>query len=60
MSRKDFDIKDINLAEQGRWKIVGNQMIFYDSDGVTPLRTFDLKDENGQPTSTNPVERVPA
>lgn len=49
----------IKKIEQGRWKRVGTQMIFYDEDGVTPLVTFDLKDKNGQPTAENPFERSP-
>lgn len=43
----------------GRWKIVNNQMIFYDSDGLTPLLTFDLKDQLGDPTVIAAFERLP-
>lgn len=53
------DINIIKKIETGRWKMVGNQIIFYDSDGTTPLYTFDLKDENGDPTMENPLERTP-
>ena len=53
------DLAYIKQIEQGRWKILDNQMIFYDSDGVTPIRTFDLKDKSGIPTATNVYERVP-
>lgn len=46
---------------EGRWKIdtTTNQLVFYDSDNVTPLVTFNLLDENGVSTSVNPTERVP-
>lgn len=53
----NFDI--IKKIETGRWKIVDNQMIFYNNDGVTPLLTFNLFDLNGIPTNTNVMERVP-
>jgi len=51
-------ISRILKIEQGRWKIISNQMIFYDEDGVTPFLTFNLKDAAGNPTELNPVERV--
>jgi hypothetical protein len=44
----------------GRWRIIANQMIFYAVDGVTPILTFDLKDEAGNPSMANVFERVPA
>ena len=53
------DIQKIKKIEQGRWKILNNQMIFYDSDGITPLVTFDLKDADGNPAEQNIYERVP-
>ena len=49
----------VKQIESGRWKIVNNQMIFYDSDGVTPILTFDLKDSDGNPIEAFPKERVP-
>ncbi len=49
----------IKQIEQGRWKIVNNQMIFYDNDNVTPIRTFDLKNQQGQPTMQGVFERTP-
>lgn len=54
------DITLIKQVEQGRWRIVSNQMIFYDSDGSTPLLTFDLKDSDGEPAMEGVYERVPA
>jgi hypothetical protein len=53
------DVTAIKKIETGRWKITNNQMIFYDDNGVTPLYTYDLKDDVGNPTMTNPFERVP-
>jgi hypothetical protein len=44
----------------GRWRIIANQMIFYADDGITPILTFDLKDEAGNPSMANVFERVPA
>ncbi len=46
--------------ETNRWKIVSNQFIIYDDDKVTPLYTFDLKDNLGQATEDSPKERTPA
>lgn len=54
-----LDVTFLRKMESGRWKIVANQMIFYDDDGVTPLRTFDLKDATGAPSMTSVFERVP-
>lgn len=42
----------------GRWKIVNNQMLFYAPDNVTLLATFNLLDQNGQPTMDAVFERV--
>ena len=50
----------IKKIENNRWRILNNQMIFYDDDNITPLLTFDLKDAGGQPTGNNPKERTPA
>lgn len=53
------NISNIFKVETGRWKIISNQMIFYDTDDTTPIYTFNLKDSSGNLTSTNPVERTP-
>ena len=53
------EVSFIKKVEEGRWKIVGNQLIIYDSNGTTPLKTFNLKDANGNPTQTNVLERTP-
>lgn len=52
-------IVENNQAAFGRWKIESNQLTIYASDGVTPLRVFDLLDENGLPTQTRIFERDP-
>ena len=54
-----IDATLIRKIEEGRWKIVNNQMVIYDDNGTTPLRTFDLFDANGDPSSTSVFERVP-
>ncbi len=54
------DLAILKQVETGRWKIIANQMIFYEDDGVTPLLTFDLKDEGGVATMIDVFERVPA
>jgi len=53
------DLAFIKQIEQGRWKVISNQMIFYDIDGVTPIRTFNLKGKDGTPTEASVYERVP-
>jgi hypothetical protein len=56
------DIKDdvelVRKIERGRWKIENNQMIFYDTNGTTPLLTFNLFDQVGTPTMEDVFERV--
>lgn len=42
----------------GKWEVVGNQLIMYDSDGSTPIYTFDLT-QDGVPTEFNPDLRTP-
>jgi hypothetical protein len=50
--------------EEGRWKIHitggdANRLVLYDTDNVTPLLKFDLKDSGGAATFINPFERLP-
>jgi len=42
----------------GKWEVVGNQFIIYDTDGVTPLYTYDLT-QDGIATEFNPDLRSP-
>lgn len=55
------DVALVMKIETGRWKIDTStkQMTFYDTDGVTPLRTYDLKDAVGAASVTEIMERVP-
>ena len=55
----DF-VETVKKIESNRWKITGNQLVVYDDDGLTPLKTFDLKDSAGQPAMENVYERDPA
>lgn len=55
----DF-MDDMFQAALGRWKIKNNQLTLYKDDGLTVLRTFDLKDGDGLPSSTQIFERDPA
>lgn len=48
---------DITLIKKylgNKWAIVGNQLIFYDDDKATPIRTFTL-DSATSPTTRTPV-----
>ena len=49
----DF-IKDM---EGGRWRIVGTQMIFYDSAGTTEVARFNLYNGSGVLSASNVMER---
>ena len=51
-------IVDVFKIETGRWKIINNQMIYYDTDGVTALYTFNLLDSAGNATMQSPAERT--
>lgn len=51
-------IETIRGITEGRWKIVGNQMIFYDADNATPVAVFNLFDDGGAPTMDSVFERV--
>ncbi|MHA1737910.1 MAG: hypothetical protein ACTSWD_04935 [Candidatus Heimdallarchaeota archaeon] len=57
-SNETAGVGKILQIEKGSWSIVGNQMIFYDTDGTTPLYTFDLKDKGGAATDNNVFKRV--
>lgn len=43
-------IEQLYDIQYGRWKIVNNSMVFYKEDNVTVVATFNLLDENGNPT----------
>ena len=52
-------LSTVYKVETGRWKILNNQMIFYDTNGTTPLLTFDLKDSAGAAAEESIYERAP-
>lgn len=59
---EDFDTLGIDLEfvrqiEGGRWRIINNQMIFYEDDNVTEIARFNLFDQGGSPSSTDVFER---
>lgn len=53
-------LTELHKVAIGRWKIMGNQLIIYDTDETTPLRVFDLFDDEGNPSQVKIFERVPA
>jgi len=58
LSLVQSDMSIVKKVETGRWRIVNNQMVFYDDDGVTPVLTFNLLDDAGNPSSERVFERV--
>ena len=51
------DITFLKNIEGGKWKIEGNQMIFYKSDNTTEVARFNLFDSDGNPAMINVFER---
>jgi len=49
----------LKQKESGRWKIENNQLTYYEDDGTTVLRRFNLFNKDGAPSGENPYERVP-
>jgi len=47
----DVDVTLIKKIQTNKWKIVGNQLIIYNDDGVTPLKVFNLSGEQTTPYS---------
>lgn len=47
----------IRQIEGGRWRITGNQMIFFREDNTTVVATFNLYDQFGSPTEDEVMER---
>jgi hypothetical protein len=52
-------VDEIRQAAFGRWKIEGTQLKLYADGGTTVVRTFDLKDADGNPSATRIFERDP-
>ena len=53
------DIGEARQAALGRWRVIGTQLIIYEDDGVTPFKTYNLKDASGLPSLTQVLERDP-
>jgi len=51
------DITFLKDIDGGKWKIVGNQMIFYKSDNSTEVARFNLFDDEGNPNQIKVFER---
>ena len=47
----------IHKVEGGNWELVNNRWIYYDTDGTTVLRQFDVKDASGNPSMTSIYKR---
>jgi len=52
-----IDVAFLKQLESGNWEILNNQMIFYDTDGVTPLRTYNLFNRLGVPADVDTYKR---
>lgn len=50
---------ELHKIAVGRWKIFNNQLTLYDVDGTTPLKVFDLLDDEENPSQTKIFERLP-
>tara|TARA_Y100001937_G_C7099868_1_gene321975 strand:+ start:614 stop:1150 length:537 start_codon:yes stop_codon:yes gene_type:complete len=56
--RLDGHVQRLIDIEQGEWRIENNQLLFtHPTDPTDILATFNLYDNNGQPTSDNPFKR---
>ena len=51
------DITFIRAIQEGNWAIESNQMIFYETDGVTVLATYNLFDSSGDPAMEQVYKR---
>jgi hypothetical protein len=47
----------INKVEGGNWELANNKWIFYDTNGTTVLREFNVKDASGNPSMTSIFKR---
>lgn len=54
------DVQTLLSAAIGKWEVITNQLKIYDhSDGITVVKTYDLYDSAGNPTSEYPARREP-
>lgn len=51
------DVGWIKKVEGGNWELVGNKWIYYDTNGTTILRQFNVKDASGNPSMTSIYKR---
>lgn len=52
------DMQRLIDIQYGRWKIVGNQMIFYKEDNATVVATYNLFDDLGAPSMDAVFDRI--
>lgn len=57
LSDVTVDLDFIKAIEGGRWRITGNQMIFYEDDNTTEIARFNLFDAAGDPAEEDVFER---
>ena len=54
-----IDLALLRKIVANRARIYNNQQIHYEDNGTTPVKTYDLKDEVGNPTDENVFDKVP-
>lgn len=54
----DAMLEEVWQVETGTWKIINNQMIFYERDGVTEVFRRNLLDVSGNPDTANATQGV--
>jgi len=52
------DVAFIRSMEEGKWEVIGNQMIFYKPDGITEVIRFNLFNQAGDPAMEKVFKRV--
>ncbi len=57
-SNETAGVGKILQIEKGNWEIKGGQMLFYDTDGTTPIYTFDLQNKSGTATERDVFKRL--
>jgi hypothetical protein len=55
--RLDLILDSVKQVLTGNWEMKDNQLIMYDTDGTTPIYTFNLS-RDGDATMFNPTKRV--
>lgn len=53
------EILCVKRIEVGAWELIGNQLIYYNSDDTTPLLTFNTYNQSSVPSMINVYKRVP-